>query len=62
MREFGDDRRSDAADAGPTDGSVPGCGTGPAGRARFVLAELADLWREFRHRTAHRSDGNEEHK
>lgn len=27
---------------------VPSCGTGPAGRLRFVAAELNDLWGELR--------------
>jgi len=27
---------------------VPSCGTGPAGRIRFVAAELNDLWGELR--------------
>ncbi len=27
---------------------VPSWGTGPAGRMRFVAAELNDLWRELR--------------
>ncbi len=27
---------------------VPSCGTGPAGRMRFVAAELNDLWGELR--------------
>jgi|APThiThiocy_cv2_1041547.scaffolds.fasta_scaffold01919_23 hypothetical protein len=31
--------------AGRFERSVPGCGTGPAGRLRFVAGELAELWR-----------------
>jgi hypothetical protein len=27
---------------------IPGCGTGPAGRLRFVAAELANLLRRLR--------------
>lgn len=27
---------------------VPGCGTGPLGRLRFVISELAALWRPRR--------------
>lgn len=34
----------------PTDPSVPDCRTGPAGRLRFVVGELAALWRDRRHR------------
>ncbi|TPG28133.1 hypothetical protein [Mycolicibacterium hodleri] len=34
----------------PADGGVPDCHTGPAGRLRFVITELAALWRDRRRR------------
>jgi hypothetical protein len=37
-----------AEDRCPVGSGVPECGTGPAGRLRFVVSELRDVWRELR--------------
>jgi hypothetical protein len=42
-----------AEDRCPVGSGVPECGTGPAGRLRFVVSELRDVWREL-HAHAHR--------
>lgn len=39
----------------PVGPGVPQCGTGPAGRARFVGSELRDVWRELRAHMHHQS-------
>ncbi|HEX9032205.1 MAG TPA: hypothetical protein VF834_10200 [Streptosporangiaceae bacterium] len=44
------DRARDTAMTAHADrcAEVPGCETGPVGRAAFVAKELASIWREFR--------------
>jgi hypothetical protein len=42
-----------AEDRCPVDSGVPECGTGPAGRLRFVVSELRDVWRELHAHVRH---------
>ena len=39
---------STAEECNPDDSDVPQCETGLTGRARFVVSELRDVWRELR--------------
>lgn len=54
MRE---QRRASRRGSCPAPGQhVPGCGTGPAGRLRFVIDELRLTWRTHRDRHTERGE------
>ena len=48
-----------AEDRCPVDSGIPDCRTGLAGRLRFVVSELRDVWRELSTH-AHREPGSRE--